>query len=310
MKSLRIGSRGSALALWQANHIRELLHNLHGVESEIVPIKTSGDEFQSAAVSLIGSKGVFIKEIEDALLAHRVDLAVHSMKDVPTEIPAGLAFPAITKREDVHDCAVSRDGIKINEFPAGARVGTGSLRRQSQLLHRFPSLVCVALRGNVDTRLRKLDAGQFDSVILAKAGLDRLGASHRITEILSAEWMLPAAGQGALGIEARECDEATLQLLAPLNHAETRACVTAERVLLAGLEGGCQVPIGAWGRIERGELVLDACVLSHDGAEYLRDRAVGSANDPETLGRGLAHKLIEAGAGHILRLAGRQVGNV
>jgi hydroxymethylbilane synthase len=305
MTSLRIGSRGSKLALWQAHFIRDEIARLRGVTAEIVIIKTSGDRFQQGGVGQIGLKGVFIKELEDALLARDVDFAVHSMKDVPTEIPAGLAFPAIVRRVDVRDCLVARGGMKFADLPAGARLGTSSLRRQAQLRHIRPDLTVLELRGNVDTRLRKLDEGQYDAIVLAKAGLDRLGWSEKITDVFSAESVLPAVGQGALGIECRTEDAHVMELLANLDHVETRACVTAERALLAKLEGGCQVPLGAWGRIEAGRLLLDAIVLAADGSEQLRDSASGSPENAEALGRALAEKLLAAGAGRLLQLAGR-----
>ncbi len=307
MKPLRIGTRGSPLALWQANHIRDRLKREFSLDAEIILIKTTGDKITHSTVGQIGLKGVFIKELEDALLESRVDLAVHSMKDVPTEIPRGLTFPAITRREDPRDCLVSRGGKKLADLPANARIGTSSLRRQAQLRHLRPDLELHDLRGNVDTRLRKLDEGLCDAIVVAKAGLDRLGASAKITEIFGAEAMLPAVGQGALGIEARTEEAELLRVLAGLDDARTRAGVTAERALLAELEGGCQVPLGAWGRVEGGELVLEACVLSLDGSDYLRERGSGSPQGAEKLGRELGRQLIEAGADRILRLAGRNI---
>jgi hydroxymethylbilane synthase len=312
VKSLRIGTRGSALALWQANHIREELKELHGVEAELVRIRTSGDRFQNASIAQIGmesgSKGVFIKELEDALLGGSVDLAVHSMKDVPTETPHGLMFPAVTKREDPRDCLISHQGQALKDLPAGARIGTSSLRRQAQLRHRRGDLQVLDLRGNVDTRMKKVAAGEFDAIVLAVAGVTRLGASGSITEILLPEWMLPAVGQGALGIETREDDRQASALVAALDDAETRACVTAERALLRELEGGCQVPLGAWARIERGELRIEACLLSSDGRECLRDQQRGAVGNAERIGRQLGQALKEAGADRILRLAGRALG--
>lgn len=307
MKPLRIGTRGSPLALWQANHIRERLQREFRLDAEIILIKTTGDKITHSTVGQIGLKGVFIKELEDALLESRVDLAVHSMKDVPTEIPRGLAFPAIARREDPRDCLVSRGGKKFADLPVRARVGTSSLRRQAQLRHLRPDLELHDLRGNVDTRLRKLDEGLCEAIVVAKAGLDRLGATEKITEVFEAETMLPAVGQGALGIEARAEDAELLRALAGLDDAKTRAGVTAERGLLAELEGGCQVPLGAWGRVEGGELILEACVLSLDGSDYLRERGSGSPQGAEKLGRELGRQLIEAGADRILRLAGRDV---
>ena len=312
MKPLRIATRGSALALWQANHIRERLMQLHGVESELIRIRTSGDRFQGASVAQVseqtGTKGIFIKELEEALLAGTADLAVHSMKDVPTENPAGLIFPAITKREDVRDCLISRDGAKLKDLKPGARIGTSSLRRQAQLRHHRPDLELLDLRGNVDTRLRKVAAGEFDAIVLATAGVKRLGASDKITEILSTEIMLPAVGQGALGIETRTDDRETLRLVAGLDDAESHAAVTAERALLRELEGGCQLPLGAWARHENGELRLEACVFSADGKEFVRNELRGEVGDAKKLGARLGKMLIEAGADRILRLAGRSVG--
>jgi hydroxymethylbilane synthase len=312
VKSIRIGTRGSALALWQANHIKERLKQLHGVEAELIRIRTSGDHFQTASVAQIGAemgtKGVFIKELEDALLAGEVDLAVHSMKDVPTETPAGLAFPALTKREDPRDCLIAAKGHALKDLPWGARIGTSSLRRQAQLRHHRADIEVLELRGNVDTRMRKVAAGEFDAIILAVAGVTRLGALDKVTEIIPTEIMLPAVGQGALGIETREDDAETAKLVAALNDAETRACVTAERALLHELEGGCQVPLGAWGRLEKGVLRLEACLLSPDGKECLRGESIGEDDDAEEIGKRLGKILRDDGAERILGLAGRSVG--
>lgn len=314
MKPLRIGTRGSALALWQANHVKDQLLQFHKIESEIVRIRTSGDRFQSASITQIGSetgtKGIFIKELEDALLAGTVDLAVHSMKDVPTETPEGLEFPAITKRADPRDCLISRAGDKLHALPEGARVGTSSLRRQAQLRHRRPDLVVVDLRGNVDTRLKKVASGEFDAIVLAVAGVTRLDEDERISEILPPEIMLPAVGQGALGIETRADDPETSESVAALDDSVSRACVTAERALLHVLEGGCQVPLGAWARpSQHGEIYLEACVFSPDGTEFVRRDLRGPASSAEEIGCRLGKILIEAGADRILRLAGRSVGN-
>jgi hydroxymethylbilane synthase len=307
MAGLRIGTRGSALALWQARFVQEQLRVRHGIEAEIITLKTSGDRFEQKKIGQMGLKGVFIKELEDALLAARIDLAVHSLKDVPTETPRGLTFPAITRRDEVRDCLVSRDGLGLSRLPAGARVGTSSLRRQAQLRHARPELEVLELRGNVDTRLAKLARGDYDAIVVAKVGLDRLGRSDAITEVLSPEVMLPAVGQGALAMETRAGDAELGALLAGLDDPATRAGVTAERALLAELEGGCQVPVGAWGRIEDGQLVLEACVASPDGADFLRDRAADAPDRPEALGRELARRLIRAGADRILKLVGRNI---
>ncbi len=305
MTAVRIGTRGSTLALWQANHVKKLLEAAGEIQAEIITIKTSGDREQDAPISEIGAKGVFIKELEEALLDARIDLAVHSMKDVPTEIPAGLAISAILKRDEVRDCLVSKFGHKLLKLPRGARVGTSSVRRRAQLLRSRPDLDVREVRGNIDTRLRKLDEAEFHSIVLAKAGLDRLGLGWRATEVFTTETMLPAVGQGALGIETRADDEAAKNMVVSLADADTRACVTAERALLAELEGGCQVPLGAWAHIEGGFLSLDACVISPDGGEFIRLSRFGSVQAAETIGRKLAEEMRAAGAEKILQLAGR-----
>jgi len=317
LKPLRIGTRASALALWQANHVRQELARLRGIALEIVPIRTMGDHLQSAsiaqaseAIGAEGGKGIFIKEIEDALLSGAVDIAAHSMKDVPTETPRELAFPAITKREDPRDCLISRHSLTLDKLPQGARIGTSSLRRQAQLRRYRADLEVLDMRGNVDTRLKKAAAGEFDAIVLAVAGIARLGASDRIAEILPSEVMLPAVGQGALGIETRADDGDTRSLAAALDDVETRACVAAERALLRELEGGCQIPLGAWARMEKDAetIFLEACVLSPDGVQFVRGEERGTAADAEAIGEKLARILIEAGADKILLLAGRSVG--
>lgn len=311
MKPLRIGARGSALALWQANFIAGRLAQLHGLNCEIVRIRASGDHFPSAAArpvaeisAGIGGKGIFVKELEEALLEGSVDLAVHSMKDVPTAIPVGLALPAITLREDPRDCLISR-GRTLKTLPTGARVGTSSLRRQAQLRHLRPDLDVVDLRGNVDTRLKKLEHGEYDAIVLAMAGLNRLGLADKVTQVLDEDMMLPAAGQGALGIETRAEDAATAERLAPLDDPETRACVTAERSLLHALQGGCQVPLGVLARMRGGELHLDAAAFSAAGSESVRGSENGLPGEAREIGIRLAQALLEAGADKILRLAGR-----
>jgi len=303
-KPLRIGSRGSALALWQANFVRSELER-RGFACEVIIIKTAGDHVQDAPVAGIGLKGVFIKELEDALLDERVDVAVHSMKDVPTETPSGLTFPAICRRHDPSDALLSRNGAGLRALPAGARVGTGSLRRQAQLRHVRPDLEFADLRGNVDTRIRKLESGAYDAIVLARAGLDRLGLSAKITEIIPTEVCLPAVGQGAVGIETREADTDVRGATAMLDDVDTRAALTAERSLLAFLEGGCQVPLGALAKVDGSRVTLEACVVSPDGREMIRDRAEGTADAAEQLGKKLAEILVAKGAGRILQLAGR-----
>jgi hydroxymethylbilane synthase len=305
LRALRIGTRGSALALWQARSIARALRESTGIEPEIVIIKTSGDKFQQTSFSQIGTKGVFIKELEDALLEERIDLAVHSMKDVPTEMPEGLTIAAIGKREDVRDALLSANGATLASLPQGARVGTSSLRRQSQLLLARRDLRILELRGNVDTRIEKLKRGDYDAIVLAKAGLDRLGLSANITEVLPPEVSLPAAGQGAIGIEARAGDAATLRVLTTLEDAETRSAVTAERSALAGLGGGCQVPIGAWGRVENGKLLLDVAVLSANGTQRMWEKDSGLPAEAEAIGKRVAQNLREGGAAALLERESR-----
>jgi hydroxymethylbilane synthase len=303
VRILRIGTRGSMLAKWQAESIRKKLFAATGVEAEIVIIKTSGDRMQQAPLTQIGGKGIFIKELEDALLEETIDVAVHSVKDVPTDIPSRLMFPAVCRRDDVRDCLV---GSTLANLRHGARVGTSSLRRQAQFRHLRPDLDLRDLRGNVDTRLRKVESGEYEAVVLAKAGLDRLGLSQRISEVLSPEVCLPAVGQGAIAVECRLKDTEAADLLAPLDDAESRTAILAERALLAALQGGCQVPLGAWARIERGELILDACVCSVDGSQYVKQRTTAPPDQAPQLGEHMARLLIEAGAQSILEEVSRQ----
>lgn len=297
MAQLRIGSRGSQLALWQANHISALLRERgHQVEIEI--IKTTGDKITDVALAKVGTKGMFTKEIEEALAEGRVDLAVHSLKDLPTELSAGFEIAAITKRENPRDvfCSVKYAGIE--KLPRGARVGTSSLRRQAQLKALRPDLEINPLRGNVDTRLRKLEAGEYDAVILAAAGLNRLGKTDLIKQIIPAEVMCPAAGQGALGIEIRAGDSATREHLKFLDDADARAATTCERALLNKLGGGCQVPIGAFAEVRNGKLHLDALVADPDGSKVLRESREGA--DPVSLGESVGETLLRRGGDAIL----------
>ncbi len=305
MRILRIGTRGSPLAKWQAEFIRKQLFAATGMESEIVIIKTAGDKLQQAPLTQIGGKGIFIKELEEALLDETVDLAVHSVKDVPTDTPSRLMFPAVCRRDDVRDCLVGSTLVNLRQ---GARVGTSSLRRQAQLRHLRADLDLRDLRGNVDTRLRKVESGEYDAVMLSKAGLDRLGLSQRISEVLAPDVSMPAVGQGAIAVECRLKDTEAAGILAHLDDAETRTAVIAERALLAALRGGCQVPMGAWARIERGELVLDACVCSVDGLQYVKQRATAPPDQAAQLGEHMARLLIDAGAQSILEEVSRQRG--
>jgi hydroxymethylbilane synthase len=294
---LRIGSRGSQLALWQANHISGLLR-ARGHEVEIEIIHTTGDKITDVALAKVGTKGMFTKEIEEALAAGRVDLAVHSLKDLPTELPKGFEIAAITERQDPRDAFCSRYYANIEDLPKGASVGTSSLRRQAQLKAIRPDLDIHPLRGNVDTRLRKLEEGQYDSIILASAGLNRLGKTELIKQIIPAEIMCPAAGQGALGIEIREGDAKTRDLLAFLNDRNARAATTCERALLNSLGGGCQVPIGAFAEMRNGKLHLESIVADPDGTKLLRDSRDGS--EPEKLGNKAGASLLKRGGDAIL----------
>jgi hydroxymethylbilane synthase len=305
LRRLRIGSRGSALALWQAEYVARRLREERSVDTEIVVIKTSGDRFQAAPIPALGLKGVFIREIEDALLDKRVDLAVHSLKDIPTEVSGEFTFPAFCERQDPRDCLVSSRQVRLAGLPAGSRIGTSSLRRRAQLLYVRPDLVVEDLRGNVDTRLRKLETGRFDAIVLAKAGLERLGQSGRITEVLAPEVCLPAAGQGAIVVETLAASDEVIHNVSALDHPLTRKCAGAERALLAALQGGCQVPVGAWARREGDCLAMEAAVLAPDGSECIRGSASGQPEEAEKLGQRLAEELLARGAGRLLALAGR-----
>jgi hydroxymethylbilane synthase len=304
MPKLRIGSRGSQLALWQANHISALLR-ARGHEVEIEIIHTTGDKITDVPLAMVGTKGglgkgIFTKEIEEALAAGRVDLAVHSLKDLPTELPPGFEIVAITERQDPRDAFCSRQYATLEDLPHRARVGTSSLRRQAQLKAIRPDLDIHPLRGNVDTRLRKLEQGEYDAIILASAGLKRLGKTELIRQIIPAEIMCPAAGQGALGIEIREGDSSTGQHLAFLNDEASRAATTCERALLNRLGGGCQVPIGAFAEMQNAKLHLEAIVADPDGSRLLRESCDGNLNDPERLGNAVGDTLLRRGGDEIL----------
>lgn len=302
-----IGTRGSKLALWQAEWIKsELQKRNPGLEIEFNKIKTTGDKILDVPLAKVGGKGLFVKEIEEALLRNEADIAVHSMKDVPTDFPGGLHLAVICEREDPRDAfiaPVQSSKFKVQSFkelPQGACVGTSSLRRSCQLLSIRPDLKIEQLRGNLDTRLRKLDEGQFDAIILAAAGVKRLGWTARITETLSPETSLPAIGQGAVGIECRTSDEFINRLIAPLNHPETSVCVRAERALLKKLEGGCQVPVAAYARLVNGKLIIEGLVGSVSGDRIIKDRLEGSPEHAESLGVKLAEILLSQGAKKIL----------
>jgi hydroxymethylbilane synthase len=298
MALLRIGSRGSQLALWQANHIAGLLR-ARGHEVQIEIIKTTGDKITDVSLAKVGTKGMFTKEIEEALLDRRVDLAVHSLKDLPTELAPEFEIAAVTARENPRDAFLSRHFGSIDDLPQRSRVGTSSLRRQAQLKALRPDLSIFPLRGNVDTRLRKLEEGEYDAIILASAGLNRLGRTEWIRAILPVEVMCPAVGQGALGIEIRSGDQQKRAHLDFLNDPAARAATTCERALLNQLGGGCQVPIGAYAEPKNGALHLTAIVARPDGSSVLREQ--GSGGDPERLGEAVGKRLLARGGEEILR---------
>ncbi|MBI2412232.1 MAG: hydroxymethylbilane synthase [Deltaproteobacteria bacterium] len=301
-KKVIIGTRGSALALWQANWVKsELEKKYPDIEVSLTKIKTTGDKILDVPLAKVGGKGLFVKEIEEALLEGRVHLAVHSMKDVPTFFPDGLHLRCITEREDPRDAVFSRNKVKLLDLPKGAKIGTSSLRRQSQLLHLRPDFEILQLRGNLDTRLKKLDDGHFDAIILAGAGVKRLGWADKITELLSPEVSLPAIGQGALGIETPTNDAYINDLVAFFDHPETSYAVRAERALLKRLEGGCQVPIAAYGTLSGETLTLKGLVASPDGKTFVKDVVTGPKENCETLGVELAERLLKMGAYDILK---------
>jgi hydroxymethylbilane synthase len=302
---LRIGSRGSQLALWQANHIAARLRE-PGHEVKVEIIHTTGDKITDVALAKVGAKGMFTKEIEEALASGHVDLAVHSLKDLPTELSEKFEIAAVPAREDPRDALCSMRYSSIEDLPQGARVGTSSLRREAQLKALRPDVVVHSLRGNVDTRLRKLEAGEYDAIILASAGLRRLGRTELVRQIIAVEKMCPAAGQGALGIEIRAGDDLVQNALALLDDQASRAETDCERALLRKLGGGCQVPIGANARWREGELQLEAVVASPDGRLLLRES--GSGDDPQRLGKAVGEKLLQGGGAKILeRVYGQQV---
>lgn len=300
-QTVRIATRKSKLALWQAEHIQQRLEELHpGLTVELVPMSTKGDVILDTPLAKIGGKGLFVKELEVAMLEGRADIAVHSMKDLPVEFPDGLELHTICEREDPRDAFVSGKYNNLNEMPEGAVVGTCSLRRRCQVMEQFPHLVIKDLRGNVQTRLRKLDDGEFDAIILAASGLIRLELGDRITSFIPVEQSLPANGQGALGIECRSDDDAMKQLLQPLQCQETRIRVLAERAMNRRLEGGCQVPIGAYAELSDDHIYLRGLVGDPDGKQVLRDEIEGPAAEAEALGKELAERLLAKGAGDIL----------
>ena len=301
LKTLKIATRQSPLALWQANFVKEQLEKFHPTLSvELVPMVTKGDVILDSPLAKIGGKGLFVKELENALLEKRADIAVHSMKDVPMEFPEGLGLSVICQREDPRDAFVSNTYRSLDELPQGAIVGTSSLRRQCQLKQLRPDLDIRSLRGNVGTRLSKLDNGEYDAIILASAGLIRLGLAERIASFIEVEQSLPAAGQGAVGIECRVDDEEVKALLAPLADATTTTCVLAERAMNTRLQGGCQVPIGGYAIEQNGEVFLRALVGETDGSAIIRAEGKSAVENAETLGVSIAEQLLAQGADKIL----------
>ena len=300
-QKIRIATRHSPLAMWQANFIKSELLKYHpNLIVELLPMKTKGDIILDTPLAKVGGKGLFVKELEVAILEGRADIAVHSIKDVPVDFPDGLGLTTICKREDPHDAFVSNHYKQLDELPEGAIVGTCSLRRQCQILALRPDIIIKNLRGNVNTRLRKLDNGEYDAIILAAAGLMRLEMQHRITSLIEPEISLPAVGQGAVGIECRLDDEQTITLLKPLEDSQTRIRITAERAMNLKLQGGCQVPIGSFATLKNDQLFLRGLVGSVDGKQIIRKEITGHQNDAQQLGTTLAEQLLACGAEEIL----------
>ena len=298
---LTIGTRGSKLALWQSEYIKAKVEEITGLPVSLKVIKTTGDKILDVPLAKVGGKGLFTKELEVELMAGTVDLCVHSMKDVPTALPDGCIIAAMPERVDPRDVIVSGPGgYDLNTLPRSARMGTSSLRRVAQVRALRPDLEIVDVRGNLDTRMRKAEEGEVDAVILASAGITRMGWADRISHYIPAEQMISAVGQGAIGIEIRDDDEFMLHVMERIGHPETMECVTAERVVMRMLEGGCQVPIGAYARYEEGTLTMDAMVGSVDGTRIVRQQLCGDAGDPVGLGEAMVERLLALGAGEIL----------
>ena len=295
---VRIGTRKSKLALWQANYVKEFLEKTWNVEVELVKITTTGDKIKDVPLAKIGGKGLFVKEIEKALIDGEIDLAVHSLKDVPMVLPKGLTLGAITKREYPFDVLISNSGKKLKELPAGSKIGTSSLRRQVQIKRLRRDLKVEVLRGNVDTRMKKLKEGLYDAIVLAYAGVKRMGYENEITEVL--DYFIPAVGQGSLAIEIREDDERIKRLIEPLNHKESYVSAMCERAFLRELEGGCQVPIGAFAQVFDGKVKIRGFISDLEAERFIEDSAEGSLSSPEEAGKELAKKLLSKGGREIL----------
>jgi len=305
VRTLTIATRKSPLALWQAHHVAGLLRARGGVEVKLLEMTTAGDRFLQAPLAAVGGKGLFVKEIEQALIEGRADLAVHSLKDMTSEIPPGLLLACVPEREDPRDAFVGRKAARLSELPRGAKVGTSSLRRSCQVREKRPDVEIVALRGNVQTRLRKTEEQDLGGSVLAYAGLRRLGLTGQVTQVLEPEESLPAVGQGALAIECREDDAGLRALLAPLEDARTRTAVAAERAFLALLEGGCTVPLAGHAILSGGRVRLRGLVGAPDGTRVIRGEREGAERDAEAIGRALAEELLSKGAADILREFGR-----
>lgn len=300
-KNIRIGTRGSQLALWQANHIKSSIKKLFPeLEVEVIAISTKGDRITDRPLSMVGGKGLFVKEIENALLNNDIDLAVHSMKDMPGELPEGLIIGAIPERENPFDAMISRENKLLADYPVNARIGTSSLRRGSQLKAARPDLEILSIRGNLDTRIKKLKSGQYDAIVLAAAGLRRLGQENEITQYLDETLMVPAVGQGALCIETRENDENIAPVMEKLDHGPTRICVTGERAFLKQIEGSCHIPVACYGEIKEDQVIMTALVASEDGQEVIKKTITSPVNIIEDQGRKLANLLLENGGKQIL----------
>ncbi len=300
-RKIRIGTRGSQLALWQTHWVQSTLQDLHpAITFELITIKTTGDKITNVPLAQVGGSALFVKELEQALTDQRIDIAVHSMKDMPSSMPNGLSIGAVPERETPLDVLISKNGEPFSQLPTGAAIGTSSLRRQSQLLHARYDIKVIPIRGNLDTRIKKLSIENLDAIIVAAAGVKRLNFQDKITEYLDEALMLPAVGQGALCIEVRTDDQEVANLVKPMDHAPTRTVVTAERAFLRKLGGSCQVPMAAYGELDQNQLTLHGLVASVDGAQIIRDTAFGSAQAPETVGDALSETLLGAGADKIL----------
>lgn len=298
---IRIATRKSPLALWQANFVKQNLLLAHkDLTVELIPMVTQGDIILDSPLSKIGGKGLFVKQLEQAILNNEADIAVHSIKDIPAQFPEGLMLAAICQRDEVRDAFVANKYASLNDLPEGAIVGTSSLRRQCQLRSHFPHLIIKDLRGNVGTRLNKLDDGQYDAIILASVGLKRLSLEHRITQYIDTDLMLPAVGQGAIGIESRTDDKQILDIISVLDDKKSRACIQAERAMNNALQGGCQVPIAGYCRLNNDELMLQGLVGRVDGSKIIKQQITGFINEAESLGEKLAKQLLNQGADLIL----------